>query len=673
MPERTIGGKYTLEREIGRGGMGSIWIAYDPQLRRRVALKLVHPDQTVGSQSRARFEREAMAVAQIQNPHVVQIHDYGIDEGAPYIVMELLSGEDLEARLSRCAKLPLAAVITIVTQAGRALSTAHAAGVIHRDLKPANIFLAQSDAEEVVKILDFGVATIDSGDVGDAAQVTRTGTLLGTPHYMSPEQARGSKLVDPRSDVWSLSVVSYRALTGELPFTGASLGDLIMRICTDPPPPPTDLASELPVEVDHFFERALAKDPAQRFQSAREMANAFAALANAGRKDKPRKILVIDDEPDMAILIQQRFREQIRRSRYEFIFAADGESGLSQLRRHGDIDIALTDINMPGMDGLTFLTHVGEVNPLVKVIMVSAYGDMLNIRQAMNRGAFDFLVKPIDFNDLEITLDKTLHHVHEVRKTIRSTEENSILRMFVNSGIIDRLLPSLRAQDAMAPEQVRATVAFIAVHGIEGVLDRMTPAAAVRTLNANFDVIAPEVNARRGVVDKFLGDALMAVFRGDDHAARALDACLAARAQLAAMAEITGEPSPYAHGVAIGVESGELISGSIGSKLLSRLDYTVLGAAVETAAFLQSIAAKDQILIGEALYQEVREVFGCERIEPPSGAPPPSAGYAVLAPRAAAASLANSKTLLIEEHLLEMDSTSELPPSDDDLLEKKQR
>src|SRR6185503_18008926 len=145
MTERTIGGKYSLEREIGRGGMGAIWIAHDPQLRRRVALKLMRSDQTTSPSSRARFEREAMAIAQIRNPHVVQVYDYGIDEGNPYIVMELLEGEDLDARLQRHAKLSIPATLAILSQATKALSTTHAAKIIHRDLKPGNIFLTQSD------------------------------------------------------------------------------------------------------------------------------------------------------------------------------------------------------------------------------------------------------------------------------------------------------------------------------------------------------------------------------------------------------------------------------------------------------------------------------------------------------------------------------------------------
>jgi class 3 adenylate cyclase len=655
-----IGGKYTLEREIARGGMGAIWVAFDTKLRRRVALKLMTPDHLSSASSRERFEREAMAIAQLRNPHVIHIYDYGIDGSSPYIVMELLEGEDLESRLGRRGRLPLAAVSAIVTQAARALGAAHALGIVHRDLKPANIFLiagsvgAQLGASsgavhssispgsaagapsipsaggEVVKILDFGVASMMADLEDRGMEVTRTGALVGTPAYMSPEQARGRQ-VDARSDVWSLAVVAYRALAGQLPFAGEALGEMLVEICTATPAPPSSLVPELTPEVDRFFEQALAKDPAHRFQSVGEMAAAFAALAEADGPRRATKILVIDDEPDVALLIQQRFRQQIRRSAYEFFFASDGASALEALRRNPDIEVALSDINMPGMDGLTFLSRVAEVSPLLKVIIVSAYSDMANIRAAMNRGAVDFLVKPIDFKDLEATIENAARRAREVRRSLRSTEENTILRMFVNDGIVDRLLPIIRATDNLAGEAVHGTVAFIDVHGFKAASRVLGADAVIRFLNANFEIIVPEVTAQGGVVDKFVGDAVMAVFRGKDHVHRALNACVAIRRELRRMAERAGEGSPYAAGVAIGVASGELISGSIGSRSIGRLDYTVLGPVVAAAAELSGMAERGQILVDGPVVEVSRGVFASEargqRALPGGGA---SAVYDVL-------------------------------------------
>ena len=623
MQGRIVGGKYTLERELARGGMGAIWVAFDSQLRRRVALKLMSPDHLASPSARSRFEREAMAIAQLQSPHVVQIHDYGVDDGAPYIVMELLEGEDLQARLGRVQRMPLPAVAALLAQAAKALGAAHGAGIVHRDVKPANIFLARHDAEEVVKVLDFGVAALVTGMVDP--HVTRAGGVVGTPHYMSPEQVRGSKAVDYRADLWSLGIVAYRAVTGRLPFDAEAFGELLIQICTDPVPPPSKLLPELGPDADRFFERALARDPARRFGSAREMATAFAELAAAGRQEKATKILVVDDEPDVALLMKQRFRQQIRRGVYEFVFAAGGEEALEQMRLHPDLEIALTDINMPGMDGLTFLRRAGELDPLVKVVVVSAYSDMSNIREAMNRGAFDFLVKPIDFKDLEVTIDKTIKHARDGRRTARSTEENSLLRMFVSTAIVDRLLPILRTADVSPSEAVEATVAFLDVAGFTTIAERAPPDRALRTLNANFEIIVPEVTARGGVVDKFVGDAVMAVFRGEDHVSRAVDACLAARTALADLAARTGEASAYALGLEVGIDTGTMLSGSIGSKIVSRLDYTVLGEVVNTAARLASRAERGEILAGEGVYEATRDHFHWE----PAAAGPSPGGHVV--------------------------------------------
>jgi serine/threonine protein kinase/class 3 adenylate cyclase len=607
-----VGGKYTLERELARGGMGAIWVAFDAQLQRRVALKLMTADHLASPSARSRFEREAMAIARLQSPNVVQIYDYGVDEGSPYIVMELLEGEDLQARLGRMVRMPPAAIAAILLQAAKALSAAHGAGIVHRDIKPANIFLARHDADEVVKVLDFGVAALASGFASTDVHVTRAGGVVGTPHYMAPEQVRGSKGVDYRADLWSLGVVAYRALTGRLPFDAEAFGELLIQICTDPVPPPSKLQPDLGPEVDRFFERALSRDPARRFDSAREMSAAFAEICAAGRSDKATKILVVDDEPDVALLMKQRFRQQIRKGIYEFVFAGDGEAALEQMRLHPDIEIALTDINMPGMDGLTFLRRAGELNPLVKVVVVSAYSDMSNIREAMNRGAFDFLVKPIDFKDLEVTIDKTIKHAREARRTARSTEENSILRMFVNSGIVEKILPMIRNADVSPSETIDATVAFLDVSGFTSVLAHGPPDAALRTLNANFEIIVPEVTSRGGVVDKFLGDAVMAVFRGDAHALRAVDACVAARGSLADLAARSGAGSAYALGISVGVDTGPMLSGSIGSKVVSRLDYTVLGEVVNTAAHLQARAGKGKILVSAAVERAVSGAFRCD-------------------------------------------------------------
>ncbi len=607
MPGRPIGGRYILEREIAGGGMGTIWLALDEQLQRRVALKLLASHRVSSPHARQRFAQEAKAVARIHNPHVVQIHDYGVDGDVPYIVMERLEGEDLEALLERRQRLTPAAVMPLLNQTARALTAAHIAGVIHRDLKPANLFLARIDGEEMVKVLDFGLALLDAG----VAPPSHAKELAGTPRYMSPEQMRGEPDLDHRTDLWSLAVVLYRLLTGQFPFSVDALEALRSGNTTVSATPPSSVVPELGAEADAFFARALAPDPAQRFSSARELAAAFSALVLAGRPARAAKILIVDDEQDMQLVMQLRFRKQVQESVYELIFASNGEEALERLRQHPDTDVVLSDLNMPKMDGLTFLSRIGEVHPLVKVIIISAYSDISNIRTAMNRGAFDFLVKPLNFRDLTTTLEKTLKHVAEMRRLLRSTEENDVLRMFVHSGVVERVLSAVRTPLGVAGERVEATVAFINVKDFTPVTRSEHPEAAIRRLNANFEVIVPELTSRGGVVDKFVGDAVMAVFRGHGHMGRALDACLAARQQLRAMAFRGGDQSPYTHGVSMGVASGELLSGSIGARALGRLDYTVLGDVVNTATWLASLAGKDQLLIPEELSARLDSGFEC--------------------------------------------------------------
>ena len=270
-----IAGKYRIEEPLARGGMGSVWRARHLALETRVAVKFISPEVFAQPEARRRFQREARAAALLQSPHVVQIYDYGVEGDVPYLVMELLRGEDLGERLKRKERLSLEETVSIVIQAARALRRAADAGIVHRDLKPSNVFILRGDEdEELVKVLDFGIAKTPTMLVED--DFTKTGAIIGSPRYMSPEQARGSRLVDPRSDLWSLAVIAYRALTGQLPFQSMDMLELIEKICTETPTPPSRLDPSLDPEIDAFFAKALSRDPAGRYQTAREMASMFA-------------------------------------------------------------------------------------------------------------------------------------------------------------------------------------------------------------------------------------------------------------------------------------------------------------------------------------------------------------------------------------------------------------
>ncbi len=274
-----VAGRYRLERALAQGGMGCVWVARHLQLDTEVAIKFMTPQFAASADARARFEREARTSAALRLANAVQIHDYGVEDGAPFLVMELLTGEDLQARLKREPRLSLAVTVGILAQVCRALRRAHEVGVVHRDLKPGNVFLAREGGEEVVKLLDFGIAKDTQAAFGGG--VTGTGALLGSPHYMSPEQVRSSNRVDHRTDLWALSVIAFRCLTGRLPFPSEEIGEVLIDVCTAPIPLASEIAPDLGPGVDGFFARALTRDPAGRFQSADELIEALAALVRA--------------------------------------------------------------------------------------------------------------------------------------------------------------------------------------------------------------------------------------------------------------------------------------------------------------------------------------------------------------------------------------------------------
>ncbi len=326
------------------------------------------------------------------------------------------------------------------------------------------------------------------------------------------------------------------------------------------------------------------------------------------------KILVVDDEMDLEMLIKQKFRRQIREHEYEFIFAANGIEALEKLHQHTDVDVVLSDINMPEMDGLTLLTQLNEISPLIKAVIVSAYGDMDNIRTAMNRGAFDFLCKPVNFEDLELTLKKTILQVAQLRKTLEAIKENNILRMYVDGNVLNFMNRREYESSLMQSETVEATAVFIDICSFTTISENEPADTVVKLLNKYFDVMVKEIIAQNGYVDKFIGDAVMAVFRGDFHLDRAIDACLAVRTAIEKLPALKDEGISFYPKVSIGINSGEMISGNIGSGSLRRLDYTVVGDAVNIAQRLQSIATDGQILISESSYEKVKESFNCRKI-----------------------------------------------------------
>ncbi len=271
-----VAGRFRLIGLLGRGGMGSVWRATHLGLDIPCAVKFIEGELAALPEAQARFEREAKAAAQLRSPHVVQILDHGVCEGTPYIAMELLEGEDLGKRIARVGRLPARELHNIVSQVCRALTKAHSVGIVHRDFKPDNIFLVRDDDREIAKVLDFGIAKSQMHDLSGSSN-TKTGAMLGTPYYMSPEQAQGTKQVDYRTDLWALAVICFQGLTGRLPFESEALGDLLVRIIVSPIPVPSQVGV-VPPGFDVWWQKAASRDPRERFASAKDFSDSLAMV-----------------------------------------------------------------------------------------------------------------------------------------------------------------------------------------------------------------------------------------------------------------------------------------------------------------------------------------------------------------------------------------------------------
>lgn len=275
---QTLASRYRLVNVLGRGGMGSVFLARHVALGRPIAVKILnagHLTERVGS---TRLFREAQTAAGIGHPNIIQVLDVGAtDLGDPYLVMEYLEGEDLAHIIQRKGALSLAATCRIVEAVLLALKAAHTHSVVHRDLKPANIYLVRREgAEATVKLIDFGIAK--RLGPGDAEHITQPGALVGTPSYMSPEQVHGVEDVDTRADLYALGVTVYMMLTGTVPFVGKTFNETLAKVLHEEPPDPVSPLEELPKEVRTLLKRALEKDPKDRFQSAEAMLDAFRRL-----------------------------------------------------------------------------------------------------------------------------------------------------------------------------------------------------------------------------------------------------------------------------------------------------------------------------------------------------------------------------------------------------------
>ena len=276
--DQVIAGKYRIERVIGAGGMGVVVAAQHIQLGRRVALKFLAREGMADTDAVNRFLREGQALARITGPNVARVMDVGtLEQGEPYIVMEYLDGADLGALVKQRGPLPVEEAVGYVLQACEAIAEAHANGIVHRDLKPSNLFLTRAaDGHPLIKVLDFGISkSMPSAGAASPTTVTSTGTLVGSPLYMSPEQIRDPRRVDGRTDIWSLGVILYELICGATPFEGETMPGALAAIIADAPTPIRVLRGDVPASLDDVVGRCLSKDASARYPSVADLAQAL--------------------------------------------------------------------------------------------------------------------------------------------------------------------------------------------------------------------------------------------------------------------------------------------------------------------------------------------------------------------------------------------------------------
>ncbi|MCZ6681409.1 MAG: response regulator [Candidatus Poribacteria bacterium] len=343
------------------------------------------------------------------------------------------------------------------------------------------------------------------------------------------------------------------------------------------------------------------------------------------------KILFVDDEPDLEFLLRQKFRRHIRKKEFQFIFAYNGMEALEKLESDPEIDVVLSDINMPEMDGLTLLAKIAELNRLIRTVIISAYGDMQNIRTAMNRGAFDFLTKPIDFEDLEVTLNKTLQQVQQLKageqarkKALELESRNQFIRetfgRYVSDEVVAILLDSPEGLK-LGGEKRKVTILMSDLRGFTPLAERLSPEQVMTFLNRYLETVVNVIMAYQGTIIEILGDGIMVIFGApiwrEDDAQRAV-ACAVAM-QLAmddANEQNWREDLPEVE-MGIGIHTGELVVGNIGSR--QRTKYTAVGSHVNLTARIESYTVGGQILISDVTLKEVGtdlQIEGQMQVEP---------------------------------------------------------
>ncbi|MCS6871833.1 MAG: protein kinase [Anaerolineae bacterium] len=434
--------RYLVEELIGEGATSAVYRGTDLLLKRAVAIKVLHPH--VHATTRQRFEQEAQASAKLNHPSIMLIFDRGRDRDDYYLVVELVRGKPLYEYIPCSPEV----AARLGSQICLALDYAHRAGLIHRDIKPANIYVTP---ENTVKIMDFGLAIpID----GSQKRLTAQGSIIGTPAYLSPEQAQGKPL-DQRTDLYSLGVVLYEMVTGQLPFDADDITSILIQQVNKAPVPPSQLVRNLPLSLEAVILKALEKKPEQRFRTALEMAAALdeamkspmagASVITAETRSKPRiRAVLADDHPSMRTPLAAYL--ELSGDIAVVGEANDGFEAIEMCRQHQP-DVLLLDLNMPNLSGLDALPQIKRLNPSIKVLVLTARDETPYIMRALRSGANGYILKTATEQEV----------VNAVKDVFAGTT-------VLGQGVAERIVEGLRSMDQSDPlnEQEHAVLRCIA-------------------------------------------------------------------------------------------------------------------------------------------------------------------------------------------------------------------
>jgi serine/threonine-protein kinase len=480
-----IGDRYELLRLLGRGGMGTVYEARNNATFKRCALKILQAAELAGkSELVERFLREARASSIIESQHIIQIYDSGLDRrGWPFMVMEFLQGEDLEHLARRTGPMAPLGVAKIALQAASGLAKAHAAGIVHRDIKPANLYVTQKeDGSLIVKLLDFGIAKVKMDAFHEVSTgLTRTGSLLGTPLYMSPEQVRRASQIDGRSDVWSLGVVMFELLSGELPWAEqGSLGELMASILTAELPLLQDRAPWVPPELAEVVHRAMSRDLARRYADAAELRDALYGILRDGAHLLPETLAPVSSE-------QRAFMAPRLEVTHDGLLRATARTGLTATPRPRP-KASLSVTVVASLVGLIVLVGVG-------VVLLSRDGaeaarplPAAPLVEVKNPGpgfvTFDLAVRPVEVKasvdgqaaevvEGKLAIRGEVGSTHVVRITLGERSHEQVVAVAASG-----LVPSALDLDALSPPPRSPTAEPAKVSTKQGASRRPAPAAA---------------------------------------------------------------------------------------------------------------------------------------------------------------------------------------------------